>query len=93
MLKHFKLCAEDSIVKYKKRLSGMKGLRKLIMCKKCFTFYYKNSWHPEVPLFLKDHQEEEINVLFSQCLPCLEDENNFYENEANIVFGGLNYQT
>lgn len=91
MLKKFKLGANNLVSNYKKSLSERRSQSKLTMCKKCYTFYYRNSWHFEIPRFLTNEREKEIPVLllFSQCPPCLEEENVFYENETNLTFGKM----
>jgi hypothetical protein len=76
MLKKLKSGTRDLVLNYKK----------LTMCKKCYTFYYKNSWHFEMPGNIKESPEQEIPVLFLQCPSCLEDENASYEMESKLVF-------
>ena len=88
MLKNFKTKAEDWVSGHKKRISdGSRDMKKLTMCKKCFTFYYKNSWHFERPLYLEDEGEKEIPVRFTECPACLEQETAFYETESDLVLG------
>lgn len=57
----------------------------LTMCKKCFTFYYKNSWHFERPAYLNRDDELEIPVHFTECLACMEQDQAQYETESNFV--------
>lgn len=86
MLTKIKLNAKNLVQSYKKSLLESKSQKKLTMCKKCYTFYYKNSWHFEIPTYLKERREEEVPVLFSQCPPCVEEENTFYDSEAELIF-------
>lgn len=67
-----------------KRFSGDSFTRKLKMCKKCLTFYYKNSWHFDKPAFLDFSSEEEIPVRFTECPACLEQEISSYDLESGI---------
>jgi len=55
------------------------------MCKKCFTFYYKNSWHFERPEYLNQNDEVDISVHFTECLACMEQDQALYETELNLV--------
>jgi hypothetical protein len=68
------------------KTEGDTQYRKLTMCKKCFTFYYKKGWHFEKPAYLDSDREEEIPVRFTQCPACLEQEVAAYEMEG-LVFG------
>jgi len=86
MLKKFKSKAEDWVSNHNKRLSEGKSLKRLTMCKKCYTFYYKNSWHFEKPEYLNQEREEEIPVRFTECPACLEQEMASYEMESNSNF-------
>lgn len=83
MLKKLKLSASDWIVSRKKRLSKGESPGKVTMCKKCYTFYYKNSWHLERPAYIEENIDAEIPVRFTECLLCLEQEIASYgaENE------------
>ena len=87
MLKKLKLSAQDWVLSHKKRFSESNGPRKLSMCKKCYTFYYKNSWHFDKPLYLETDSEEEIPVKFTECPACLEQDAASYENETGLVLG------
>jgi hypothetical protein len=57
----------------------LKELKRLTMCKKCYTFNYKNSWHFYKPPYLETDRENEVFVRFTMCPACLEEETNFYE--------------
>jgi len=89
MLKKFKLNAESWVLKHKQRISSniTENIRGLTMCKKCYTFYYKNSWHFERPLYLEQLRDEEVSVRFIECPACMEEEVAFYEAESNLVLG------
>ena len=85
---NLKVKAEDWVAGHKKRISeGHQNLKKITMCKKCFTFYYKNSWHFERPVYLDLDREDEIPVRFTECPACLEMEVASYETESNLVMG------
>ena len=85
MLKKFKLSAQDWVSRHKKRISENKDSKKLTMCKKCYTFYYKNSWHFDKPAYLEVDEEKEIPVQFTECPACLEQEVSSYEMESDLV--------
>lgn len=87
MLKKIKMQAEDWVANHNKRLMEGKSLKRLTMCKKCYTFYYKNSWHFERPVALDEEQEHEIPVRFTQCPACLEQEVASYEIDGNLAMG------
>ncbi len=55
------------------------------MCKKCFTFYYKNSWHFERPEYLNREDEVEVPVHFTECHACLEQDEAQYETELGLA--------
>ncbi len=86
MLSNLKLNAKDLIINYKKRLSRDNFLRKLIMCRKCCSFYYKNSWHFKIPKDLHKNPEEKIEVLFTQCRDCRMEGNIFSQNRIKAWF-------
>jgi len=69
MLKKFK---EDSFSK------------KLKMCKKCLTFFYKNSWHFDKPAHLGLMGDEDVRVRFTECPACLEQEISSFDLESGI---------
>ena len=56
------------------------------MCKKCYTFYYRNSWHFEMPEELRRDPEAEVPVTFTQCGACRMEEEALYESEAELAF-------
>ena len=71
-------------------LKKNRSQQKLIMCKKCYTFYYRNSWHFDKPMSLETDQDEEIPVQFTKCTACLEQESAFYEIESlDVVLVGI----
>ena len=70
---------------FKKFSSVGRSVKGLTMCKKCYTFYYKNSWHFESPEYLDQTYEVEIPVHFTKCLACMEQEQALYETESNLA--------
>jgi hypothetical protein len=86
MLKKLKLVTRDWALSNKKKFPQNRNFRMLTMCKKCYTFYYKNSWHFESPNYLNIDSDKELPVRFTQCPACLEQEQALYERELeNIV--------
>lgn len=69
-----------------KKISSASGrnFKGLTMCKKCFTFYYKNSWHFERPEYLDQSDEVEIPVHFTECFACMEQDQALYETESSL---------
>ena len=61
--------------------------RNLTMCERCYSFYYKKSWHLKRPEYLNEYHDGEVPVLFTECSACLEEENAFYEKESNLSSG------
>ena len=82
MLKKFKTMTKDWVKEKKGQLP--KNYRTLTMCEKCYAFKYKNSWHFKRPDGYFS-SEQEIPVIFTQCVACLEQENALYENESDLV--------
>ncbi len=79
---------------FKKNKSNIKEFgssnKKLTMCKKCYTFYYRNSWHFDRPIALETDADEEIPVQFTKCTACLEQDSVYYDVESSdLVFGGM----
>lgn len=87
MLKKFKSAARDWALGHKERSSEDKTFKMLTMCKQCYTFYYRNSWHFERPEYLEQTSEQELPVKFVQCPACLEQELAMYEKEGELVSG------
>ena len=55
---------------------GRKSLKtrlfgRLTMCKECYTFYYKHSWHFYKPKQLVDQDDSTLSVHFTKCPACL----------------------
>jgi len=73
--------AKDWIVSYKKKLTENRAVNRLTMCRTCFTFYYKNSWHFDKPSYF-EVDEKEIPVRFMMCPTCLDLEVASYEMES-----------
>lgn len=71
----------------RKKLQKIQDSKTLAMCDGCYAFYYKNSWHLQKPEYLSEYQEEEIPIVFTQCLACLEQEEALYEKESSLIFG------
>lgn len=57
--------------KTKKKFSKSKTFGSLTMCKKCYTFYYKHSWHFYKPEQLEKDTDSIVSVHFTQCPSCL----------------------
>lgn len=70
-----------------RKLSKIKNYKTLIMCEKCYSFYYKNSWHFRKPKYLSEDIENEIPVHFTECSACLEQENALYDREQSYILG------
>ena len=87
MLKKIKLSAKDWVADHNKRVLDKKRFEGLKMCNKCYTFYYKNSWHFEKPQYLETNSENEVVVRFTECPACLEQELATYEMESELVLG------
>jgi hypothetical protein len=58
----------------RKKFSKARKCGSLTMCKKCFTFYYKHSWHFYKPEQLEKDADAVISVHFTECPACLEQE-------------------
>lgn len=82
MLKKIKSHAEEWVLNHKKKLLAYKHSDKLVICKKCHTFYYKNAWHFDQPFFMNTDSDQEIPVRFTECPACLEQEVALYELES-----------
>jgi len=88
MLKKLKYITKDLVLGDKKEFSQGENFRALTMCKKCYTFYYKNSWHFNSPDYLQNvTSEKEFPVRFTQCPACLEQEQALYERELENIEG------
>lgn len=87
MLKKIKLSAKEWVEDHKKRVLDRKSFEGLKMCNKCYTFYYKNSWHFEKPEYLESNSEKEVKVRFTECPACMEQELAVYEMESELVLG------
>lgn len=54
----------------------------LVMCRKCYSFKYDNSWHFEKPDYLGEKDpNEEISIQFGQCPACVEEALAMYDME------------
>ena len=86
MLRSFKSLVQGRIAREKKRYARG-SFKTLTMCKQCYTFRYKNSWHFEKPELLESEGEATLPVRFVQCPACIEQENAIYESESGLVWG------
>lgn len=88
MLKKIKLSAKEWIESSQKRFAvdNSSVPKRLTMCKKCNTFYYKNAWHFEKPAFMELERDEEIPVRFTECPACIELEEALYESETEFAW-------
>lgn len=62
------------------------SFRALTVCRECYTFYYKNSWHFERPENLELHKDSRVTVRFTQCPACLQQELAAYDMESELVW-------
>ena len=82
MLTKIKTITNDWAEGGEAKVSKSKNFRALTMCKKCYTFYYKNSWHFERPEAIEHVSETEVAVRFTQCPACVEQELALYDSES-----------
>ena len=83
MLKHFSSFTGDWAMTQSKKVNKSKNRGALKMCKKCYTFYYKNSWHFEKPKQLEGGEGEPVvSICFTECPACLEEEMSSYNMET-----------
>ena len=80
MFTQIKELTKDWAENQKIRASRVRNLKYLTMCKQCYTFYYKNSWHFEKPELLEYNSEAVLPVKFTQCPMCVEQENALFED-------------
>ena len=85
MLTKLKSKTMDWVESQSKRVSKEKSLKAVTMCEKCYTFYYKNSWHFEKPLEVSTSEHYTIPVHFTQCPACLEQEVAQYEELGSFA--------
>lgn len=85
MLKKIKSGTRKWLLNHKKNSRANSSLKKITMCKKCYTFYYRSSWHSDKPMTLETDHDEEIDVYFTKCTACLDLESIFYEAEPKLV--------
>jgi hypothetical protein len=79
MLKKLKLHTKEWILNHKKGFLRARSHKRLIMCKKCYTFNYKNSWHFYKPQSLELDGGDDVSVRFTECPTCLQEEAASYE--------------
>jgi hypothetical protein len=66
-----------------------RNFKKLVMCKKCRSFYYKRRWHFETPGYVENGAEEEVFVHLTQCPACMEFEVTLSERDDELIQYGL----
>lgn len=86
MLRKIKAGVKEWALDQKRRQRINKNFKRLTMCKKCYTFYYKNSWHFYKPADIEIDQNEEIPVRFTECSACLDQEFNSLEIDSNLAW-------
>lgn len=77
MLRNIKSIAENWGLDKNRKVNS--AFRALTMCKKCYTFYYKKSWHFERPGYLDDYSDQEVPVRFTECPACIDQEVAMYD--------------
>ena len=89
MLTKFQDLATDWSEGEGRRSSRSRTFRALTMCEKCYTYYYKNSWHFERPdNFPSEHDGAAVSVHFTRCAACLEQEEALCAEELNPISSG-----
>jgi hypothetical protein len=84
MLKKFKTAAKDWALSHKNKTGKTRHIRALTMCRKCYTYYYNNSWHFERPDYIENESDVEVPVRFTECQACLQEEEAFYDMESGV---------
>lgn len=82
MSKHFGTLTRDNAIGYVREFNKKRNFGLLKMCKKCYTFYHKNSWHFDRPEQLEVEAEPIVTVRFTECPACLEEELAVYDAEV-----------
>lgn len=83
MLKRLKSNTKNWVLSNRKKFNVNKSLT---MCKKCYTFYYENSWHFYRPLNMKIGNDEEVSVRFTECSTCLDQESALFDTDLNLAW-------
>lgn len=65
-----------------KKFSRRKAFQALTMCDKCYTYYYKSSWHFEKPENFPSEHDAAVPVRFTRCAACLEQDEALYVAES-----------
>jgi len=73
----------------KKKFSGSRRFGALTMCKKCYTFYYKHSWHFYKPEQLDKNTDSIVSVHFTECPACIQEELTQEESGYGMESGKL----
>ena len=47
-------------------------ISRIVMCKKCYSFYYAGSWHLYAPESIRNNDSESALVRFAECPACNE---------------------
>jgi len=74
MLTKLKVLTKKWAKQERQRFPRTRNFKAITMCKQCYTFYYKKSWHFEMPVELDSDNEDQVPVKFTQCSACLEQE-------------------
>lgn len=85
MLTKLKTKTMDWAAGQHKKLTREKSQKAVTMCEKCYTFYYKNSWHFEKPQEVSTSENYTVPVHFTQCPACLEQEVSLYEEMGSFA--------
>ena len=86
MLKHYKSYTHSWTESKMRKSDKGNSLRSLKMCKKCYTFYYKNSWVYDKPKQQNSWDDEPtISICFTECPACLSEESSKSELESSFA--------
>jgi hypothetical protein len=75
---------KDWKISPKGRVNKGKKFRAVTMCKRCYTFFYRNSWRIERPLEVNHNDNSEVPVRFTECPACIEQELAMYDSEIAL---------
>ena len=68
----------------RKKFTKSANFKALTMCGKCYTFYYRNSWHFEKPIEVEKLESYTVPVHFTQCPACMEQEVAQYNTDSGL---------
>jgi len=74
MLITFKTAVQEWARQKSKAFPENETFKILTMCKRCYAFYYKNSWHSEKPDGIDYHRNSTIPIRLTRCGACLEND-------------------